>query len=134
MLQSNSSVTVMVGSTNLGTFSVKTGGQVEAQDTKHRPGGMLPEISLGGVVSVENVTVRKLYDTEMRSLFHQLASQVGKASATVSYQPLDADGNPSGRPTVYRGKLTRLMPPDADAGSNDAALLELEISTDGSIG
>lgn len=133
MLESNSSVTVQVGSLNLGIFAYKSGGQVEAEDTKFRPGAMQPQVSLGGPIGVENVTVRKLYDASARGVVKQLRAMCGKAEMTVTYQPLDADGNPSGAPDVYRGKLMRVTTPDADSNSNDAAQLELECSTHGAV-
>jgi hypothetical protein len=133
MLTSNTRVTAQVGSISLGVCAFKSGGQVEADETKYRPGGMQPQASLGGPVSVENVTIRRLFDPAMRGLFHTLAGLAGKASMTVTSQPLDADGNPQGAPQVYRGILTRVTPPASDANANDAAELELEMSSHGSI-
>lgn len=133
MLEQNSTVTVNIAGASYGTWTTKSGGQVEAEDTKFKPGGMQPEISLGGVASVENVTISKLYDATMRSKFHTLAALVGKATMSVAYQPLDADGNPSGRAIVYSGRLIRVTPPDSDASSNDAAMIEVEMSSAGSI-
>jgi hypothetical protein len=133
MLTSNTRVTAQVGTINLGVCAFKSGGQIEADDVKYRPGSMEPQQSLGGPVSVENVTIRRMFDPEMRGVFHALASLCGKASMTVTSQPLDADGNPEGDPQVYRGILIRVTPPSSDANANDAAELELEMSSHGSI-
>lgn len=133
MLVSSTRVTAQVGGINLGVCAFKDGGQIEAEETKYRPGSMEPQQSLGGPVSVENVTVRKLFDPQMRSLFHTLAAMCGKTSMTITSQPLDADGNPEGRSQVYRGILTRVTPPTSDANSTDAAEMELEMSAHGSI-
>jgi len=133
MLTSNTRVTAQVGTISLGVCAFKDGGQVEADETKYRPGSMQPQTSLGGPVSVENVTIRRLFDPAMRGLFHQLAAMCGKASMTVTSQPLDADGNPEGDPQIYRGILTRVKPPASDANATDAAELELEMSSHGSI-
>lgn len=134
MITSQTRVTAVVGTINLGVCAFKSGGQTEAEETKYRPGSMQPQQSLGGPISVENVTVRKLFDPEMRGLFHTLTALCGKASMTVTSQPLDADGNPSGRPQVYRGILNRVTPPESNSNANDAAELEIEMSTHGSIG
>src|SRR5215207_3438373 len=131
MLVSNTRVTAQVGSINLGVCAFKDGGQIEADETKYRKGSMEPEESLGGPVSVENVTIRKLFDPQMRSLFHALAAGTGKVGMTVTSQPLDADGNPEGRAQVYRGILTRVTPPTSDSNSTDAAEMELEMSSHG---
>jgi hypothetical protein len=133
MLVSNTRVTAQVGGINIGVCAFKGGGQTEAEETKYRPGSMEPQQSLGGPIAVENVTVRKLFDPQLRSLFHTLHAMCGKASMTITSQPLDADGNPEGRAQVYRGILTRVTPPDSDANATDAAELELEMSTHGSI-
>jgi hypothetical protein len=133
MIVSQTRVTAVIGGINLGVCAFKGGGQVEAEETKYRPGSMQPQQSLGGPVSVENVTIRRLFDPQLRSLFHTLTNMVGKADCTVTSQPLDADGNPSGDPQIYRGVLNRVTPPESNSNANDAAELELEISTHGSI-
>lgn len=134
-LQNQYSVTVSVGGDNLGVFSSLTGGNVTADEVKHRPGAMAPAESLGGPRSVENVTVSRLYKRDRdHAIVHDLANQVGRAEAVATKQPLDADGNAFGRPIVYTGTLIGLAFPDADSESSDAAMLELEISTDGDIG
>lgn len=133
MLLSNTSVTVTVDGRKLGIFAFKSGGQTEADDTKFRPGSMQPEISLGGPVSVENVTVRKLWDAELRGLTNWLRTRVGKGGMTVIVQPLDQDGVPQGPSETYTGVLIRCTPPEADANVNDAAQLELEMSSNGSV-
>lgn len=133
MLVSNTRVTAQVGGISLGVCAFKGGGQIEAEETKYRPGSMLPQTSLGGPIAVENVTIRRLFDPEMRGLFHTLAAMCGKASMAITSQPLDADGNPEGRPQTYTGILTRVTPPDSNSNAADAAELELEMSAHGSI-
>lgn len=133
MLTSNTRVTAIIGGINIGVCAFKGGGAVTAEETKYRPGSMQPEASLGGPTSVENVTCRKMFDPELRGLFHTLAAMVGRASATVTSQPLDADGNPEGDPQIYRGVLMSVTPPDSDANANAAAEMEFVVSTHGSI-
>ena len=133
MLTSNTRVTAVVGGINLGVCAFKGGGAATAEETKYRPGSMQPEQSLGGPVSVDNVTIRKMFDPALRALFHTLIAMVGKASCTVTSQPLDGDGNPEGDPQVYTGILLSVTPPDSDANANAAAELELVVSTHGSI-
>lgn len=132
-LELNAAVTVAVGSSGLGTWTTKSGGQVEADDVKFRPGGMQPQVALGGPVSVENVTVSRMYDATLQGQIHSLMSQVGLSDMTIAHQPLDAQGNPVGKAIIYRGKLNRVTPPDVDANGNDVAMVELEMSAHGSI-
>lgn len=119
----------------VGVWDTLAGGDVEAEETKYRPGGMASQISLGGTMTVNNVTLARLVTREDWPLMHQLlSSRVGKGVVTVSRQPLDTDGNPFGRPIVYTGKLIHVVPGDTDSNSSDAAVWEITIATEGSVG
>lgn len=126
--------TVVIDGRALGVWDTLDGGDVEAEETKYRPGGMQPQISLGGQTGVGNLTLGRLLDKTdwdyMRSL---MQSRVGKAPVTVSRQPLDVDGNPFGRPLVYRGVLQHVTPGATDSNSSDAQVWEIEVSTNGSV-
>jgi hypothetical protein len=41
-------VTVSLDGTPLGTFDKMTGGEIDSEETKYKPGGMAPQVSLGG--------------------------------------------------------------------------------------
>jgi len=111
-----------------------SGGNVTSSETKHRPGGMGPERTLGGVVSVENVTVERDYVLERdHDLAKSLGSRVGRARMRVAKQPLTVDGVPAGRPTVYVGILMGVNYPDSDSTSTSVAMLSLTMSTDGTV-
>lgn len=125
-------VSVVIAGTNLGTFDTMDGGEIDSEELKYRPGGMAPQISLGGSKSISNVTVGRLYDLARdHSLVAFLDGQVGKGAATVTKQPLDTDGNAFGKPIVYTGKLKQLTLPGHNSESSDAAMIELEISVSG---
>jgi hypothetical protein len=118
-----------------GTWDAHEGGAVTAEDLKYSPGGMAPQVSLGGRAVTENIVLRRLYDPDRdHNAIHLWISWVGKASCVVTKQLLDVDGNAFGRPLVYRGKLIRVTPPNHDSESNTAARLEVEISTAGTVG
>ena len=125
------SVTVTVDNVNLDVFDGLTGGATEAEESKWRSGNMGPEISLGGYASTENIVVRRLFkkgrDPQLRKF---LRSRVGKGRVLVVDQPLDVDGLPHDEPDTYTGTLQRFAPPDHDSNSSDAAVWELEVSTD----
>jgi len=110
----------------------KSGGQVDSDETKYNPGGMQPPVSLGGKKTVENLVVSRLYRHERDHLIVQdLLDKVGKANMSVQQQPLDINGAPFGNPIIWRGTLKRVTPPEHDSESNDAALIELEMTVDG---
>lgn len=126
------SVGVVIDNVSYGVFDKLEGGEVTAEDLKYRPGGLAPAVSLGGGKTTGNITLSRLYDAvrdhqKMPTLF----DKVGKGQVVAMKQLLDVDGNAFGRPITYRGTLTRATPPNADSESNNAGMLELEISVTG---
>lgn len=129
------SITVSVDAEDLGIFDKMSGGGVDSDENKYKPGAMAPEVSLGGTATTANVVVSRLYDLNRDHLnVKNLIAKVGRATAVVKKQPLDPDGNPFGTPLVYRGKLKAVTPPEPDSESGDAAMLALEVSTAGTVG
>lgn len=130
-------VTVTVDGRQLGgnnTFDTMTGGEVDSDELKYKPGGMAPMVSLGGTTTVGQVVIGRLYDLKRdHPLIHWLISRVGKGNVVVKKQPLDVDGNAYGRPLVYTGKLKRVLPPEVDSTSTDAAIVELEVTPAGTV-
>lgn len=127
--------TVAVDGTDLGVFDTFSGGNVDSEETKYRAGGLQPEVALGGSVTVENVTVGRLYQLDRdHNISHWLMSRAGKGRVTITRQPLDVDGNVFGRPHVYTGILKAVTTPDQDSNSSDPSVLELEVSTNGTVG
>lgn len=129
-------VRVRVNGEGTGTWDKMSGGAVDSEETKYRPGGLGEEVSLGGHVTTENVTVTRLYDLDRdhNGLVRTLLAGVGKAKVVVTKQPLDSDGVPFGDPLVYRGKLKSVSPPDVDSESAAAGLLGIEVSVAGTVG
>lgn len=130
------SISVKIDNTLLGIFDKLTGGSIDSEETKYKPGGMSPQISLGGSTTVENVVVSRLFDLDRDLPFiPTLKSRVGKGEVTVSVQTLDIDGNIKGEPRVYSGKLKTLKFPEPDSeATTSAAMLELTVSSAGSVG
>ena len=126
------SVSVVIDGTDYGIFDKCEGGEVSAEDLKYRPGGLAPAVSLGGGKTTANITISRLYDlVRDHQRTSTLFDKVGKGQCVVMKQPLDVDGNAFGRPITYRGTLTRATPPNADSESNNAGMLELEVSVTG---
>jgi hypothetical protein len=122
--------------TNLGTFDTYSGGETTATDTKHRPGGAPFEVSYGGPATRGNVTVSRVFNAVKgdASLLKRLDAVAGRGKASVSRQPLDGDGIVFGETIVVGGTLIRVTGPAADSNASGTAMLELEISTSGSLG
>jgi hypothetical protein len=127
-------LTVFVDGRALGVFDKLTGGEADSEETKYRPGAMAAQLSLGGSTSVSNITVSRAFDPERDGpLLPFLLASRGLKQAVASLQPLDQDRKPYGRPIVRQGKLKTVKSPEHDSEGNAAAMLELEISTDGDV-
>src|SRR6516164_2930800 len=93
-----------------------TGGDVDSDDNKYYPGGMVPPISIGGRRTVANVTVSRLYMLERdHARMPMLIAAAGRSAVQLSRQPLQIDGKGDYKPIVYNGKLKRVVPPDLDS-------------------
>lgn len=115
-------------------FDKKTGGELDSDDTKYYPGAMGAPISLGGRVTVGNVTLQRLYLHERdHGNINEWLSQVGKGRVKVTQQPHDIDGTPFGKLITYSGVLKRVLVPEVDSEASGAALLEIEVSPDGTV-
>lgn len=126
-------ISVTVDSTPIkDSFDKQTGGAVDSEETKYKPGGMQPQISLGGSVITDNVVISRLYRLERDlDICNWLKGRVGKGQVVVKKQSLDVDGVPFGKPLVYAGKLKRIHFPEPDSESSAAGLFEIEVSTAG---
>lgn len=135
MLQEHWQNTLTIDNIPLGVWDTLTGGDVQASETKWKPGGMQPERSLGGSTTVNNVTLGKLLDVEdWPTLRRLMQTRTGKGRAVVARRPLDSDGNTAGDPIVYTGTLLHVTPGDTDSNSTAAQVWTVEISTNGTIG
>ena len=119
---------------SLGIWDKRGGGALDSEELKYRPGSMGDEVSLGGRDVNENVTVSRLYriDRDHVDLRPKLIAGRGKARMEVHQIPLDVYGiaDPSMKAAVWKGTLKRISVPEHDSESSDAALVELEMSTD----
>ena len=130
--QDTYSVGVAIDGVDHGVWDKMTGGEVDSDETKYKPGGMQPEVSLGGSKSVGNITISRLYDLDRdHTVIKTLLSSAGTAEVTVTKQPLDVNAVPYGAPLVYTGKLKQVTPPEVDSESSDAGLVEIEVSSAG---
>lgn len=127
---------VSVNGRDLGPFDTKSGGEPTSEASKFASGTSPDKrATLGGPADVSDVTVMREYhytrDLEETRLLRPL---VGKASVTVSVQPLDADLRPYGRPDIFTGVLSGVTPVEVDKDSGDRAMWGLTMQVDGAAG
>jgi hypothetical protein len=119
------------GVLDTGTWDKKEGGEVDSEENKYKPGGMGKEISLGGSVTVGNVTLSKYYDWARDDKPIQwLKNGVGYARGTIGVQMFDITGAAKGALMSYGGTLKTVTPPDLDSTSNDPAMWSVEFTCD----
>lgn len=124
------SITLAIDGDDYGIWDKLTGGDVDSDEVKYKPGAMAPEISLGGSITVSDLTIDRLYVLDRDHVqVPSLINKVGKGVCTVVKQPLDLNKNAFGKPIVYTGVLKTLNFPDADSEGNAAALMTLTISS-----
>jgi hypothetical protein len=120
---------------DLGTFDTWSGGNVTADNTKHRRGAMGQQVAIGGPVTIEDLTVSRDYDlTRDNPNGKWLADAVGRAQVTATKHYKDADGINFGKYTQISGVLIGYNEPGADSDSADVAMFELVINPDGVVG
>lgn len=114
---------------DLGIWDKLTGGEVDSEETKYKPGNMGASIVIGGSITVNNVVISKLYtgNEQMAALM----GMAGRGAMTVTKAPLDINGAPIGgvAATVYHGILKTVTPPEVDSESSSAAMISLELSS-----
>jgi hypothetical protein len=120
---------------SFGTFDTWEGGNVTAENTKHRRGGMGEQVAIGGPVTIEDLTVSRDYDLARDNQnAHWLSQAVGKGRVIAKKQYLDADGVAFGNPIIITGILIGYNEPNADSDSADVAMFELVINPNGVVG
>jgi len=130
-LASDYQVDLEVNGVPYGIWDRMAGGGVDSSERTYKPGGRKAPIALGGTASTSNIVVGKLYTSVEHSALKTLMALAGKAPCKVVKQFITADGARIGDPLTYSGKLKAVTPPDHDSESDDAAMIELEISVAG---
>lgn len=119
---------------NLGIFDKRTGGDVDSDEQKYRPGAMGDPVSLGGAVTMSNVVLERNYVLERdHVIIHALMALAGVGDITASAQPLDTNKVPFGRPIVETGKIKQVAFPDHDSTSSNPGMLHIEFVPKGGI-
>lgn len=113
---------------NLGVFDKFNGGDLTAAVVKYRPGGMGPEVTYLTLPVITDVTLTRVYEQQRdHALIAKLHTLSGRATASVTLQPLDTDGNPFGNPRTYQGRLGTVKDGQTDSMGNAIRMWELDI-------
>lgn len=119
----------------LGVFDTWEGGNVTAESTKHRRGGMGVQIAVAGVPTIEDVTISRDYDLlRDNPMAHTLSQAVGRGKIVATKHYLDFNGDRFGDPIVITGVLVGYNEPNSDSDSADIAMFEIVVNPDGDVG
>jgi hypothetical protein len=125
-------ITCSVDGRDLGVFDTKSGGELDSEESKYKPGGMAQEISLGGSRTFGNLTITRYCDfVRDWPMLKWLAGRAGAGRGAIGLTPLNPNGERAGEPLVYGGTLKTTTPPDIDSTGGDAAMVTLEFTIDG---
>ena len=105
------------------------GGDLESEDTKTRPGGMLPQVNLGGPTTRTDCTVTRPYTAEIHPFLTQLEALAGQGIVNVKFTVLQGNATtfPNGTTVTMQGILKNVTRPNFDANASGTAMLSLVI-------
>ncbi len=107
------------------------GGEIEAENVKTRPGGMAPQIDLGGPSTRADVTVKRLMDDTIAPNLPVIENLTGKGTGWVSYQLKDKNGvKVAGTQIRMTGVLKKVEHGNYDANATNPQWLSLIFSLD----
>lgn len=109
----------------------RTGGGAGSESTKHRPGNMGDQESLGGPQTLENVTIERRYDgTTLGPQRYKILKEArGRGRLTITEQQLDEFAVAFGDAISFQGKLVGVNLGGPNANSNGVRMLSLECET-----
>jgi hypothetical protein len=119
-------ITATLDGVSIGEFEKRSGGDVSAEPTKSRPGGMAAEKIYPAQRTAGDVVVERTYERDRDDALVKLCEKrTGRGLVTVSDQLLDDDGAPWGTPKTWAGVLNHVEPSDADSNSTDRSTFVL---------
>jgi hypothetical protein len=107
---------------------------VESQE--YLPGGMRPQVSLGGIPKRSPGTLKRIWSTELLPIFKALDNGAGQLPCTVTVTTLGANRKPvEGAPVItYTGTLGTVTRPNYGSETAEKAFLQVMVSADGELG
>lgn len=106
------------------------GGDLESEDVKTRPGGMVGQVNLGGPTTRTDATVMRPYTKELHPYVVALENIAGQGTMHVTYSILDANGNVIGPTVTITGILKNVTRPNFDSNASGVAMLSLVMGCD----
>ncbi len=115
------------------SWSMMEGGDPVSEEAVIFPGGMQPQIALGGLPKWSPVTVEREWSEALGGDYKALANSVGSALVTVSYIQLGVNKQETGQKYTYRGVLTSAERPKYKSTESTDAYLKITVGINGQV-
>lgn len=113
------------------SWATLEGGDLESEDVKTRPGGMVGQVNLGGPTTRTDATVSRPYTADLHPYLWQLEAAAGSGTMHITWTILNSGGFAVGNGTVtLTGILKNVTRPQWDSNANGAAMLSLVMGCD----
>ena len=119
------------------SWDVLEGGDRTAEDLTIFPGGMKPQVPLGGIAKRAPVKVQRAWSSVLIPAFKALDEAAGSTEAEATYTVLEANGSKAeiaGNPITYKGVLLKVERPNYKAGTSEVPFLTVDLGLNGTIG
>jgi hypothetical protein len=103
-----------------------TGGDHTSETQQHTPGGMGPQIAIGGIRKRSPVTVSRAMDDTLIGLYESIDAATG-GPITITVQPLINPTTVAGKGRTYTGVIKTVKPPDQDSTTSTITMLSVEV-------
>jgi hypothetical protein len=112
------------------SWATLEGGDIESEDVKTRPGGMVGQVNLGGPSTRTDCTVQRPYTKEIHPYIVQLDNVAGRSAMKVTYSILGPTAAVIGPTVTLTGILKNVMRPNFDSNASGVAMLGLVMGCD----
>lgn len=124
-------ISVEVNGQSLGVWNTATGGDSLATSAQYRSGGQRNMTSYRTLPKFSEITVTRVVDLSVDwELNRTIKSLAGGVPGSVTYQPLDSDGNAYGNSQTAVGMFLGVTQPKVDSNSEALQTYELHFSVD----
>lgn len=106
------------------------GANLEADDSKTRPGGMGREVSAGGPASRDDLTVETQFTDAVAAFHRRLEGRVGNGRVNVSIAWMTPERTPTGTSLIVTGTLKRAATPDMNSEESGVGRYQVVVSCD----
>jgi hypothetical protein len=115
------------------SWDMMEGGDPVATETPIFPGGMEPQVELGGLPKWTPLTIERAWSETLAGVYKALANAAGSEPITASYIILGVNKIPTGQVYTYTGVLLSCERPKYKASESVEAMLKITVGINGQV-